>query len=62
MGDGVVSSDPQTYDFTPRLYELTSTTGDFTAAEVLYPARNNCTDAFPFLQDDIYSAVQPGGH
>ncbi|KAL5456970.1 hypothetical protein EMCRGX_G034199 [Ephydatia muelleri] len=52
-------NDPQPHDFTPRLYELTSTTGEFTASEVLYAGRNNCTDAFPFLQDDIYGVVQP---
>lgn len=52
-------NDPQPYDFTPRLFELTSTTGEFTATEVICTGRNNCTDAFPFLQEDIYGVVQP---
>jgi supervillin len=44
-----------------RLFHLSSTTGKFTAEEVLCPSRaqdGNCV--FPFLQSDIYSARQPG--
>lgn len=48
------------HDFTPRLFELSSTTGEFIAVEVVNMARNGETDAFPFLQSDLYSAVQPG--
>ncbi len=52
--------DPATHNHTPRLFELSTTTGKLLAHEVLYPARYNEVEAFPFLQRDIYSAVQPG--
>ena len=48
--------------YTPRLFELSSSTGEFTASEVLATARNNEVEAFPFQQSDLYSAVQPGGY
>lgn len=48
------------YNYTPRLFELTSTTGEFIANEILFPARNNEVEAFLFQQSDLYSAVQPG--
>lgn len=48
------------FDFTPRMYELTSKTGAFEAIEVV-PA-NRTKDqptAFPFFQSDLYNARQP---
>ena len=52
--------DTRLMDFTPRLFELSSTTGEFVASELLYPARDDCTEAAPYLQSDLYSANQPG--
>ena len=54
-------TESRSHDYTPRLFELTSTTGEFIATEVLYPARDSATVAFPFQQTDLYSAIQPGG-
>ena len=48
------------HNYTPRLFELSSATGEFTATEVLATARNNEVEAFPFQQNDLYSAIQPG--
>lgn len=45
--------------FTPRLFALSSTTGEYSASEVLYPARTEA-EAFTFDQGDLYSANQPG--
>lgn len=50
----------RSHDFTPRLFQLASITGEFLATEVLNPSRNNLTEAFPFLQCDLYSVEQPG--
>jgi supervillin len=49
-----------TYDFTPRLFHLTSSSGEFTAKEILcsYRSVHNVTP-YPFTQEDIYSAQQP---
>ena len=52
--------DTRLQDFTPRLFELSSTTGEFIAGEVIYHARNTDIEAAPFLQSDLYSATQPG--
>ena len=52
--------DARLHDYIPRLFELNSTTGEFVASEVLYPVRTNDPEAFPFLQSDVYSTVQPG--
>ncbi|XP_033114401.1 supervillin-like isoform X2 [Anneissia japonica] len=52
--------DPMEFDFTPRLFHLTSTSGIFKAHEILNPARSNehaCP--FPVLQSDLYSVSQP---
>jgi len=51
--------DARLHNYIPRLFELNSTTGEFVASEVLFPARTNDPEAFPFLQSDIYSTVQP---
>ena len=52
--------DTRLMDFTPRLFELSSTTGEFVASEVVYPARDSEVEATPFLQTEIYTTSQPG--
>ncbi|XP_077592059.1 supervillin a [Stigmatopora nigra] len=53
--------DPGRFNFTPRLYQLSSTSGDFVAVEFLYPARDpQRVNSMPFLQEDLYSVSQPG--
>lgn len=53
--------DPGRFNFTPRLYQLSSSSGQFTAAEFLYPARDaKKVNSMPFLQEDLYTASQPG--
>ncbi|KAM9775332.1 supervillin a isoform X12 [Syngnathus typhle] len=52
--------DPGRFNFTPRLYQLSSSSGDFVAVEFHYPARDNKqVNSMPFLQEDLYSASQP---
>ncbi|MEQ2189300.1 hypothetical protein GOODEAATRI_024038 [Goodea atripinnis] len=54
---------PGRFNFTPRLYQLSSSSGEFTAVEFLYPARDpDQVNSMPFLQDDLYGASQPGTH
>uniref|UniRef100_A0A3P9Q2C9 Supervillin a n=1 Tax=Poecilia reticulata TaxID=8081 RepID=A0A3P9Q2C9_POERE len=52
--------DPGRFNFTPRLYQLSSSSGEFTAVEFLYPARDpEQVNSMPFLQEDLYGASQP---
>ncbi|XP_051267287.1 LOW QUALITY PROTEIN: supervillin a [Dicentrarchus labrax] len=52
--------DPGRFNFTPRLYQLSSSSGEFAAVEFLYPARDsNKVNSMPFLQEDLYAASQP---
>ncbi|XP_047424139.1 supervillin a isoform X15 [Mugil cephalus] len=52
--------DPGRFNFTPRLYQLSSSSGEFTAVEFLYPARDpRQVNSMPFLQEDLYAASQP---
>uniref|UniRef100_A0A668AU69 Supervillin a n=1 Tax=Myripristis murdjan TaxID=586833 RepID=A0A668AU69_9TELE len=52
--------DPGKFNFTPRLYQLSSSSGEFAAVEFLYPARDpEQVNSLPFLQEDLYSASQP---
>lgn len=52
--------DPGNFNFTPRLFILSSSSGDFTATEFMYPARDpSVVNSMPFLQEDLYSAPQP---
>ena len=44
--------DVRLHNHIPWLFELISMMGEFVASEVLYPARNNDPEAFPFLQSD----------
>lgn len=53
--------DPGNFNFTPRLFILSSSSGDFLATEFIYPARDpSVVNSMPFLQEDLYSAPQPG--
>lgn len=57
----VSSPDPGKYNYTPRLFRLTASSGVFEAEEKLYPARvTEGIVAMPFLQENLYSAQQPG--
>ncbi|CAJ1081921.1 supervillin a isoform X5 [Xyrichtys novacula] len=52
--------DPGRFNFTPRLYQLSSSSGEFSAVEFLYPAREpKQVNSMPFLQEDLYVASQP---
>ncbi|XP_078281776.1 supervillin a isoform X2 [Rhinoraja longicauda] len=52
--------DPGKFNFTPRLFLLSSSSGEFIATESLYPARNpDMVNSMPFLQEDLYTAPQP---
>ncbi|XP_071071564.1 supervillin isoform X10 [Dasypus novemcinctus] len=52
--------DPGNFNFTPRLFILSSSSGDFSATEFIYPARDpSVVNSMPFLQEDLYSAPQP---
>ncbi|XP_034561839.1 supervillin a isoform X2 [Notolabrus celidotus] len=52
--------DPGRFNFTPRLYQLSSTSGEFSAIEFLFPAREpKQVNSMPFLQEDLYAASQP---
>ncbi|XP_073344609.1 supervillin a isoform X2 [Pagrus major] len=53
--------DPGRFNFTPRLYQLSSSSGEFAAVEFIYPARDpKKVNSMPFLQEDLYAASQPG--
>ena len=43
-----------------RLFEMSSSGGWFVANEVLHTARSDSINPFLFLQDDLYTADQPG--
>ncbi|XP_056626804.1 supervillin a isoform X14 [Triplophysa dalaica] len=52
--------DPGKFNFTPRLFQLSSTSGEFVAVEFVYPSREpNLVNSMPFLQEDLYTATQP---
>ncbi|XP_053569855.1 supervillin isoform X4 [Bombina bombina] len=52
--------DPGKFSFTPRLFNLSSSSGEFTASEFMYPSRDpNVVNSMPFLQEDLYTASQP---
>ncbi|XP_039646219.1 supervillin a isoform X11 [Perca fluviatilis] len=52
--------DPGRFNFSPRLYQLSSSSGEFAAVEFLYPAREpRKVNSMPFLQEDLYAASQP---
>lgn len=48
------------FNFTPRLYHLSSTSGEFVAVELICPSREpNLVNSMPFHQEDLYSVTQP---
>ncbi|KAI1891389.1 hypothetical protein AGOR_G00143320 [Albula goreensis] len=52
--------DPGKFNFTPRLFQLSSSSGEFVAIEFFYPAREpELVNSLPFLQEDLYTASQP---
>ncbi|XP_029402986.1 supervillin isoform X7 [Mus pahari] len=52
--------DPGSFNFAPRLFILSSSSGDFSATEFVYPAQApSAVSSMPFLQEDLYSAPQP---
>ncbi|XP_059419088.1 supervillin-like isoform X5 [Carassius carassius] len=52
--------DPGKFNFTPRLFQLSSSSGEFVAQEFLNPSRAaDLVCSLPFLQEDLYSAPQP---
>ncbi|KAM9350022.1 supervillin isoform 2-T2 [Symphorus nematophorus] len=52
--------DPGKFNFTPRLFQLSSTSGDFVATEFFHPSRApDVVSSLPFLQEDLYNAPQP---
>uniref|UniRef100_A0A8C4JHT4 Supervillin n=1 Tax=Dromaius novaehollandiae TaxID=8790 RepID=A0A8C4JHT4_DRONO len=52
--------DPGKFNFTPRLFSLSSSSGEFSATEYIYPSRDpTVVNSMPFLQEDLYTAPQP---
>uniref|UniRef100_H3CLH1 Supervillin n=1 Tax=Tetraodon nigroviridis TaxID=99883 RepID=H3CLH1_TETNG len=52
--------DPGKFNFTPRLFHLSSTSGEFAAREFFHPSRvPDLVSSLPFLQEDLYDAPQP---
>ena len=49
------------FNFTPRLFKLSSSSGQFVATEFYHPSRApDMVSSLPFLQEDLYRASQPG--
>uniref|UniRef100_A0A674BQI7 Supervillin n=1 Tax=Salmo trutta TaxID=8032 RepID=A0A674BQI7_SALTR len=52
--------DPGKFNFTPRLFKLSSSSGEFVATEFFHPSRApDMVGSLPFLQEDLYRASQP---
>uniref|UniRef100_A0A8D3B996 Supervillin d n=1 Tax=Scophthalmus maximus TaxID=52904 RepID=A0A8D3B996_SCOMX len=52
--------DPGKYNYTPRLFRLSASSGVFEGEEQLYPARvTEGVVAMPFLQENLYATQQP---
>uniref|UniRef100_A0A8K9XBI9 HP domain-containing protein n=1 Tax=Oncorhynchus mykiss TaxID=8022 RepID=A0A8K9XBI9_ONCMY len=48
------------FNFTPRLFKLSSSSGQFVATEFYHPSRApDMVSSLPFLQEDLYRASQP---
>lgn len=57
----VLSPDPGKYNYTPRMFRLSASSGVFEGEEQLYPARvTEGVMAMPFLQENLYNTQQPG--
>ncbi|XP_066250261.1 supervillin-like [Euwallacea similis] len=48
------------FDFTPRMYQMSSATGNFIAEEVLCPHRSQHSSPYAFVQSVLYKTRQPG--
>jgi len=56
-----LAADPGKYNYTPRLFWLDASSGVFRGEEQLSPTRvAEGVMAMPFLQENLYSAQQPG--
>ncbi|XP_051989808.1 supervillin-like isoform X2 [Xyrauchen texanus] len=52
--------DPGKFNFNPRLFQLSSSSGEFVAQEFYNPSRaTDLVCSLPFLQEDLFSAPQP---
>ncbi|XP_029380725.1 supervillin-like [Echeneis naucrates] len=52
--------DPGKFNFTPRLFQLSSTSGEFVATEFFHLSRApELVSSLPFLQEDLYNVSQP---
>ncbi|XP_022624975.1 supervillin-like [Seriola dumerili] len=52
--------DPGKFNFTPRLFQLSSTSGEFVATEFFHLSRApDLVSSLPFLQEDLYNVGQP---
>ncbi|XP_047223097.1 supervillin isoform X3 [Girardinichthys multiradiatus] len=52
--------DPGKFNFTPRLFQLCSTSGEFVATEFFHLSRApDLVSSLPFLQEDLYNTLQP---
>lgn len=52
--------DPGKFNFTPRLFHLSSTSGEFVAVELICSSRvSDLVNSMPFHQEDLYTATQP---
>lgn len=47
------------FDYTPRLFKMSSITGSFAATEVPCPHRSEHITPYPFVQSDLYQSSQP---
>ncbi|KAJ3635356.1 hypothetical protein MTP99_008269 [Tenebrio molitor] len=47
------------YDYTMRLFHLSSVSGTFEATEIVCPHKSEYSSPYPFLQTELYSASQP---
>ncbi|XP_061879159.1 supervillin-like isoform X2 [Entelurus aequoreus] len=52
--------DPGKFNFTPRLFQLSSTSGEFVATEFFHSSSApDLVSSLPFLQEELYNAAQP---
>ncbi|XP_031346658.1 supervillin isoform X1 [Photinus pyralis] len=54
-----LSKNNEVFNFTPRLFHLTSLSGKFEGKELACPHRSNHITPYPYLQNDLYSVSQP---
>ena len=54
-----IKNQEKCYDFTPRLFLLTSLYGQFESKEILNPLRSDFVCQYPFFQFQLYEEKQP---